>query len=114
MGPLLSKSTTQDNKLSDKFNVQDNQLDQQLGLDGRAYYNFINSLKSDQTKTEYKKCLLKYLSHNKITLGELVKLPIADTEKMLVDNLLELKSNELSTSYINLNFCANATSFEIY
>jgi hypothetical protein len=49
MGSLISQSSQEDNKLDKLNNIQDNlvakanELDQQLGLDGRAYYNFINS-----------------------------------------------------------------------
>ena len=36
----------------------------------------------------------------------MLSLPIADIENMLVDYLLDLRKQDLSSSYINLNFCA--------
>ena len=36
----------------------------------------------------------------------MLSLPIVDTETMLVDYLMELKKQDLSSSFINLNFCA--------
>ena len=36
----------------------------------------------------------------------MLTLPIGEIEKMLVDYLLHLKKKDLSTSFINLNFCA--------
>jgi site-specific recombinase XerD len=75
----------------------------------RAYYNFINSLKSEETKAVYKKCLGYYLLHyNHIIkrVDDLVTLPVTESEKMLVDYLLGLKHDNLSSSYINLHFCA--------
>lgn len=75
-------------------------------LEGRPYHNFINSLKSNETKQEYRKCLLKYLKRYKISLKEMLTLPIQDIENMLIDYLLELKIKDLSSSFISLNFCA--------
>ncbi len=75
-------------------------------LQGRPYHKFINAIKSEETKEEYRRCLLRYLSHNKTTLEDMLTLPITDIENMLVDYLLDLRKQELSSSYINLNFCA--------
>ena len=83
-----------------------NQIEQ-----SRPYYNFINSLKSEATKESYKKCLAKYLQHYNYNLtnenmDQLLTFSIPDTEKMLMDYLLGLKHDKLSSSYVNLNFCA--------
>ena len=75
-------------------------------LQGRPYHNFINSIKSEETKQEYKRSLLRYLSHYKTNLGGILSNAIPDIENMLVDYLLDLKKQDLSSSYINLNFCA--------
>ena len=75
-------------------------------LQGRPYHNFINSIKSEETKEEYKRSLLRYISHYKTNLGDILNRPISEIENMLVDYLLELKKQDLSSSYINLNFCA--------
>ena len=49
---------------------------------------------------------MRYLSHYKTTLEDMLTLPIADIENMLIDYLLDLRKKDLSSSYINLNFCA--------
>lgn len=75
-------------------------------LQGRPYHKFINAIKSEETKEEYRRCLLRYLSHYKTTLDDMLTVPILDIENMLVDYLLDLRKQDLSSSYINLNFCA--------
>ena len=75
-------------------------------LKGRPYDNFINSLKSEETKQEYRKCLLKYLNHYKTTLASMLSLPIGETENNLIDYIQMLKKQDLSRAYINVNFCA--------
>lgn len=75
-------------------------------LHGRPYHNFINSLKSKETKRKYRSALLRYLKHYKTTLEDALSLPVADTEIMLIDYLMELKNRDLSHSSLNLNFCA--------
>lgn len=72
----------------------------------RPYQNFIQSLKSDYTKHEYKKGLSRYLSHYNTTPEKMLSLPIDEIEDMLVDYLLYMKKQDLSTSFINLNFCS--------
>jgi len=75
-------------------------------LQGRPYHNFINAIKSEETKEEYERSLLRYLAHYKTNLGSMLSRPIPDIENMLIDYLLDLKKQDLSSSYINLNFCA--------
>ena len=53
-----------------------------------------------------RKVLSRYLSHYKKSVENMLSLPIAKIENMLVDYLLDLKKQDLSSSYINLNFCA--------
>ena len=64
--------------------------------EGRPYYNFINSVKSKETKEIYKKCLVYYLQHYNLSkIDELLSLPVVENERMLVDFLLELKNKDL-------------------
>jgi len=77
-----------------------------LKLEGRPYDNFINSLKAKHTKIAYAKLLRKYVTHYKTTLEELISKPVSETETMLIDYLVMLKKNDLSHSFINVNFCA--------
>ncbi len=75
-------------------------------LEGRPYLNFINSLKSDQTKYTYRLTLLRYVQKYKIkSLEEMLSLPIQQIEDKLVDYLLDLRKQDLSSSFIRLNFC---------
>ncbi len=74
-------------------------------LEGRPYLNFINSLKSDQTKYTYRLTLLRYVQKYKIkSLDEMISLPIQQIEDKLVDYLLDLRKQDLSSSFIRLNF----------
>ncbi|MGA9941268.1 MAG: hypothetical protein WBP88_04615, partial [Nitrososphaeraceae archaeon] len=72
----------------------------------RPYQNFIQSLKSEFTKHVYKKALSKYLTHYNTTPEKMLSLPIDEIENELVDYILYMKKQDLSTSFINLNFCA--------
>ncbi len=74
-------------------------------LQGRPYHNFINSLKSVETKQAYQKALLRYPSHYKTTLENILTLPVSQIENMLIDYLMDQKTKDLSSNYINLNFC---------
>ena len=78
----------------------------QLQENTRPYQNFIQSLKSDYTKRDYKKALSRYLSHYNTTLERMLSLPVDEVEEKLVDYIVFLKKDDLSTSFINMNFCA--------
>jgi hypothetical protein len=56
-----------------------------LQEDKEPYRNFYESLKSDDTKIEYKKGLSRHLSHYKLTPEKMLKFSIGEIEKMLVD-----------------------------
>ena len=44
--------------------------------DQKPYLNFINSLKSKETKTQYKSALFRFMSHHgNMTFNDLVSLP---------------------------------------
>ena len=77
-------------------------------LQGRPYLNFINSIKSEYTKRVYRRALIRYLQKNKIikSLEDMLTLPIQDIENKLVDYLLGLKNDNLSSSFVDLNFSA--------
>jgi integrase len=82
-------------------------LGKEINTEGRPYYNFINSLKSQETKNGYNKSLRKYMQHYKITdVNKLLTFSITEMENMLTDYLLDLQQKDLSSSYVNLNFCA--------
>jgi hypothetical protein len=59
---------------------------QQLPFAGNAYFNFINSLKSPNTKTTYIQCLKQYMQYRKVkTVDELL---IGD-QRLLQSNIIE-------------------------
>lgn len=76
-------------------------------LIGRPYSNFINSIKSQESKIKYKNALNRYMSFYHISsLEALLKIPIQDTESMLIDYLTHLKNEDLSSGYMSLCFSA--------
>lgn len=74
---------------------------------GQPYLNFINSLKSQPTKEQYRKMLLNFMSHNKIvTLKSLLSLIPKDIGQMLTNYITNLNARGLSYGYVNLAMCA--------
>lgn len=72
----------------------------------RAYSNFANSLKSPQTRSKYEWHLNRFLFFNKISINQFVLLPTKEIENMLIDYITKMKSEGLSTSYINVTLAA--------
>ena len=72
---------------------------QVLEEQSNAYYNFINSLRSEATKEKYKFCLEKFLSHNKLDLTTFLKLPQQDITNLIIKYLVDKKA---SSQYKNL------------
>lgn len=72
----------------------------------RVYFNFANSLKSPQTRLKYEYNLKKFLFSNKISIDRFVSLPTKDIENMLIDYISKMKTEGLSTSYINVTLAA--------
>lgn len=70
------RKTSLINKISSK-NVVSNIRDMQV-LDeaSKAYFNFINSLKSEPTRKSYKFCIQKFLGHYDMDLAQFLKLPM--------------------------------------
>lgn len=75
-------------------------------LQGRPYVNFINSIKSNKTKHAYRKALLRFLAYSKLSLEEMLTLPILDIENMITDYLTDLKKRDLSSGFVDQNFSA--------
>ncbi|MDP9489310.1 MAG: hypothetical protein M3P28_03795 [Thermoproteota archaeon] len=65
----------------------------------KAYFNFINSLLSDYTKTSYKFCLEKFLNHYRINLLSFLKLPQQEMKNLIIKYLVVKK---VSRQYKNL------------
>jgi len=76
-------------------------------LQGDAYLNFINSLKSKETKVKYRTTLLKFIQHYQISnLENLLSLTVKDVEQMIINYITNMNARGLSHSYINLVMCA--------
>ena len=50
-----------------------------------AYQNFINSLKSKETRSVYARVFRKYLNDNNVTIETLLNLPVKDSEQLLIN-----------------------------
>ena len=72
---------------------------QVLDEQSKAYFDFINSLKSESTRKSYKVCLERFLNHYKIDLASLLKLPQDELTNLIIKYLVEKK---ISKQYKNL------------
>ena len=75
--------------------------------DQRPYLNFINSLKSKETKIQYRSALFRFMSHNgNLTLDSLLSLSPKEIEQMVTNYVTGMNARGLSHKYINLVMCA--------
>jgi integrase len=87
---------------------------QELVLQGQPYMNFINSLKSPETKIQYRKTLLKFIQHYNITsLEGLLSFTRKDVEEMITKYVTNMNARGLSYGYINLVMCSIIHFFEM-
>jgi integrase len=87
---------------------------QELVLQGQPYMNFINSLKSPETKIQYRKTLLKFIQHYNITsLDGLLSFTRKDVEEMITKYVTNMNARGLSYGYINLVMCSIFHFFEM-
>jgi integrase len=78
-------------------------LDEELG---QPYLNFINSLKSKETKREYRYALLSFVKHYDITLQGLLILGPREIEQMISTYITNMNARGLSYGYMNLVMAA--------
>src|SRR5215213_8541911 len=69
---------------------------QQLLFAGNAYFNFINSLKSPNTKTTYIQCLKQYMNYHKVKAVD--DLLIGD-QRLIQSNIIEYLVSLQQISY---------------
>jgi integrase len=80
----------------------------------KPYLNFINSLKSKQTKKQYKSALFRFISRNgNATLDGLLSLSPKEIEQIVTKHITEMNARGLSHAYINLVMCAIFHFFDI-
>ena len=60
---------------------------QVLDEQSKAYFNFINSLKSESTKKSYRLCLEKFLNQYQIDLASLLELPQDELTNLIIKSL---------------------------
>ena len=61
------------NKISSKKVVSSKKSMQVLDEQSKAYFNFINSLRSEPTRKSYKFCIQKFLGHYEMDLAAISK-----------------------------------------
>jgi integrase len=78
-----------------------------LDIESRAYFNFVNSLKSDNTRIEYERKLNKFLTFYNLTAESLLLHDPKDLEIKIIDYLVYLrKERHCSFSHNNIVVCA--------
>ena len=75
-------------------------------LEGQPYFNFINSLKSRETKNQYRLAIQRFLIHANVNLADLLSLPSKDIEQLIINYITNLNARGLSHGYINLSMSA--------
>ncbi len=78
------------------------QTQTQTVLEGRSYFNFINSLKSEFTKKNYQCALTRFLNHYNITTEALAKTSARDIENLLIEYIVRLKKDNKSSSALSI------------
>jgi hypothetical protein len=73
-----------------------------LESESKAYFNFINSIKSDVTKEVYRNALKRFLQHCKLDIETLAKTDVKDIETLLIDYIVKLKKDKKSFSSMNV------------
>ena len=87
------------NKIS-SHNTRSSMKDMQL-LDeqSKAYFNFINSLKSESTRKSYTYCIEKFLGHYEKDLDQFLRLSQDEMTNLIIKYLVD---NKISNQYQNL------------
>lgn len=68
--------------------------EQVLKMETHPYFNFINSLNSDDTKRVYRYCISKFLTYNKLDLVTFLRLPQEDIAHLLTKYLVSQKKSK--------------------
>jgi len=76
--------------------IKDMQL---LDEQSKAYFNFINSLKSESTRKSYTYCIEKFLGHYEKDLDQFLRLSQEEMTNLIIKYFVELK---ISNQYKNL------------
>ena len=90
------------NKISSKNIVPSIKDMQVLDEQSRAYYNFINSLKSESTRKSYTYCIEKFLGHYEKDLDQFLRLSQDEMTNLIIKYFVD---NKISNQYKNLYEC---------
>jgi len=60
--------------------------------ESRAYYKFIHAIHSEKTKKLYNRSLKKYLEHYKVSMEDLLSIPVKTIDEHIIDYLVGNKS----------------------
>ena len=62
------------------------------GQETRPYYNFIRAIHSPKTEKLYSTSLRKYTEHYKVSMDDLLSIPVKKIEENIIDYLIQNKS----------------------
>ncbi|MDW0136429.1 MAG: hypothetical protein QOK70_01480 [Nitrososphaeraceae archaeon] len=93
------RKTSLINKISSKNVVSSIRDMQVLDEASKAYFNFINSLKSEPTRRSYKFCIQKFLGHYEMDLALFLNLPQEEMTNLIIKYFVNKK---ISNQYKNL------------
>ena len=87
------------NKISSKSIVPSINDMQVLDEQSKAYFNFINSLKSESTRKSYTYCIEKFLGHYEKDLDQFLRLSQNEMTNLIIKYFVD---NKISNQYKNL------------
>ena len=85
------RKTSLINKISSKKAVSGKKSMQVLDEQSKAYFNFINSLRSEPTRKSYKFCIEKFLGHYEIDLERFLNLPQDEMTNLIIRYFVDKK-----------------------
>ena len=93
------RKTSLINKISSKKAVSTTKNMQVLDEQSKAYFNFINSLKTESTRKSYTFCIEKFLGHYEKDLDQFLRLSQDEMTNLIIRYLVDKK---ISKQYKNL------------
>lgn len=87
------------NNVSSKNIVSSTRDMQILNEQSKAYFNFINSLKSESTRKSYTFCIEKFLGHYEKDLDQFLRLSQDEMTNLIIKYFVD---NKISNQYKNL------------
>jgi len=93
------RKTSLINKISSKKAVSTTKNMQVLDEQSKAYFNFINSLKTESTRKSYTFCIEKFLGHYEKDLDQFLRLSQDEMTNLIIKYFVD---NKISNQYKNL------------